>query len=80
MKIKSIKVRAKHLKNAEFIDNCDCPLARALKEDGFKDVVVTGYTARGSKQGKKYNFEFQSICDRVYKGKPFTVELIVCQS
>lgn len=73
-KIKSIKVTARHLKDADFSSNIDCPLAKALKSSGFKDVVVSGWSATAVKLKRRYFFQFDSISKQVFAGKPFVVK------
>lgn len=78
---KTIKVRIgkKHLKGAIYLDNHDCPLARALKGKGYTRVWVGGFSASGVKNNKRVNFklgdDFNSVL--IGKGEPVTIKLEV---
>jgi hypothetical protein len=75
-----IRIKKQHLKNAEFCDNFDCPLARALKNLGYKKVYVTGIDATGHKNRKQFAFripdEFtRAVFDAISTAAPFTTVL-----
>lgn len=77
MKMK-IRIKKEHLKDADYMSNTDCPLARALKGLGFRNVGVGGRTAFGTKKGKQRYFSFYLGCSRVEEAqkagnKPFTI-------
>ena len=69
-----IRITAKHQKGSKYVDNYDCPLARALKARGYKRVEVRGYTGTFYRNGKKVNVQFDFNPLRL-NGKPFTLDL-----
>ncbi len=79
---KTVKVRIgkKHLKDAIYIDNYDCPLARALKGKGYTRVWVGSMTAVGYKNHKRVNFRIPRVAGDalIHRGeKPFVITLEV---
>ncbi len=80
MKTKTITVRIgkKHLKDAIYLDNYDCPLARALRGKGYTRVWVGGCTANGVKNRKKVIFEISNKANHALihrSDKPFVITL-----
>jgi hypothetical protein len=75
-----IKLTKKHLKDAVYLDNENCPLAKALKARGYKRVHVGGYTAQAYKNRKKVEFSFEMTASQIFENKPFTVELTLCRN
>jgi hypothetical protein len=80
-----LKITAKNLKNARYMDNRNCPVARALKDLGYVEVSVGGGGGRFVKNKVKFSFNFVkfsgALCYQIRRHiktlKPFTVELEV---
>ncbi len=72
-----VQITAKHLENAVYINNEDCPLARALKMKGYKKVFVRGYSVEGYKGKKMTVWSFPSFWNEIANRKPFTVNLTI---
>jgi hypothetical protein len=77
-------IKTRHLKGAKYGSNEDCPIARALKEAGYRKVHVGGYTGGGVKGGKPFNFSIPNasrVSSRICKAvelkrpSPFLVTL-----
>ena len=80
MKLK-LKIKKQHLAGANYISNYDCPVARALKGLGYKDVSVLSYCAFGEMNGEHFLFKFDLSSNTIFDAqrdgnKPFAVEMI----
>lgn len=72
-----VNVLEKHLKNADYRSNDQCPLAKALRSMGYTKIIVGGFSTSVVKNNRSLRFEFdhKKVITNVESMTPFTIDL-----